>query len=79
VVNARQCVVPRVGAERLAVARKKLIQADCRLGKVRGRRTGSALVVSQSPHAGVHLAAGAKVGVTLRPKPVPSRGGGRSR
>ncbi len=76
-VNAPQCLVPRLGAKRLAAARKKLIQADCRLGKVRGRRTRSALVVSQSPHAGARLAAGAKVGVTLRPKSTPSRGAGR--
>jgi hypothetical protein len=77
VVNAPHCLVPRVGAKRLAAARKKLIQADCRLGKVRGRRTRSALVVSQSPQAGTRLAAGAKVGVTLRPKSLPSRGGRR--
>jgi hypothetical protein len=66
VVEAPRCVVPRVGAKRLAAARKELIHADCRLGKVRGRRTHSALVVSQSPQAGARLAAGAKVGVTLR-------------
>jgi hypothetical protein len=76
-VEPRQCVVPRVGAERLAVAKKKLIQAGCRLGRVRGRRTRSALVVSQSPHAGAHLAAGAKVAVTLRTPPGSTRGAKR--
>jgi len=76
--NSTQCVVPRLGAKPLAVARKKLIQAHCRLGKVRGRRTRSALVVSQSPQAGAHLAAGAKVSVTLFSKSGPTRGGGAS-
>jgi hypothetical protein len=77
VVNAPHCLVPRLGAERLAAARKKLIAADCRLGKVRGKRARSALVVSQSPQTGARLAAGAKVSVTLRPKPGSSHGGKR--
>jgi hypothetical protein len=77
VVEAPQCVVPRVGAKRLAAARKKLIHADCRLGKVRGRRTHSALVVSQSPQAGARLAAGAKVGVVLRSPTGPAKGAKR--
>lgn len=77
VVEAPQCVVPRVGAKRLAAARKKLIQAHCRLGKVRGRRTHSALVVSQSPQTGTRLPAGAKVGVVLRTPPGSTRGGNR--
>jgi hypothetical protein len=72
-VDAPRCVVPRLGAKRLAVARKMLTQAHCRLGKVRGRRTRSALVVSQSPHAGARLAAGARVGVTLFSKPDPTQ------
>jgi hypothetical protein len=76
-VEAPQCVVPRLGAKRLAAARKKLIQADCRLGKVRGRRTRSALVVSQSPQTGTRLAAGAKVGVVLRSPPGSNQGGKR--
>lgn len=77
VVEAPQCVVPRVGAKRLAAARKKLIQAHCRLGKVRGKRTHSALVVSQSPQTGKRLPAGAKVGVVLRTPPGSTRGGNR--
>jgi hypothetical protein len=72
-----QCVVPRLGAKRLAAARKMLIKAHCRLGKVRGRRTHTALVVSQSPHTGARLAAGAKVGVVLRTPPGSTRGGNR--
>jgi hypothetical protein len=75
--EAPQCVVPRLGAKRLAAARKKLIQADCRLGKVRGRRTHSALVVSQSPQTGTRLAAGAKVGVALRSPSGSNQGGKR--
>ncbi len=75
VVEATQCVVPRLGAERLPAARKKLIQADCRLGKVRGSRIRSALVVSQSPQTGIRLAAGAKVAVTLRTPPGANQGG----
>jgi hypothetical protein len=76
-VEAPQCVVPRLGAKRLAAARKKLIGADCRLGKVRGRRTRSALVVSQSPQTGTRLAAGAKVGIVLRSPPGSAHGGKR--
>ena len=74
-VEAPQCLVPRLGAEPLKVARKKLIQADCRLGRIRGRRTRSALVVSQSPQTGTRLAAGGKVGVTLRSPPGSTKGG----
>lgn len=77
VTNAPHCLVPRVGAERLAVARKKLAAADCRLGKVRGIRTGSALIVHQAPGAGKHLAAGAKVSVVLRSKTDSAHGGKR--
>jgi hypothetical protein len=77
VVNAPHCLVPRLGAKNLAAARKKLIGADCRLGKVHGKRSRSALVVSQSPQAGARLAAGAKVNVTLRPKSGPTGGGKR--
>jgi hypothetical protein len=76
-VEAPQCVVPRLGAKRLPAARKKLVAAHCRLGKVRGKRTRSALVVGQSPQTGAHLAAGAKVGVTLRTPPGSSKGGKR--
>jgi hypothetical protein len=76
-VNAPHCLVPRLGAERLSVARKKLTQADCRLGKVRGKRGRSALVVSQSPQAGARLAKGAKVGVVLRSPSGSSHGGRR--
>lgn len=76
-VEAPQCVVPRLGAKRLPAARKKLTQANCRLGKVRGKRTRSALVVSQSPQTGAHLGAGAKVGVVLRTPPGSSKGGKR--
>ena len=76
-VGAPQCVVPRLGAKHLAAARKMLIGAHCRLGKVRGRRTHSALVVSQSPQTGTRLAAGAKVAVTLRTPPGANQGGKR--
>ena len=77
VVNAPHCLVPRLGAKPLAAARKKLAEADCRLGKVHGRRGRSALVVSQSPQTGARLAAGAKVNVTLRPESSPSQGARR--
>jgi hypothetical protein len=67
---APQCVVPRLGAKKLAAAKKALKKADCRLGRVtrlKGATAGSGLVVSQNPQTGKKLAAGAKVAVKLAP------------
>jgi hypothetical protein len=68
--EAPHCLVPRLGAKKLAAARKALKSADCRLGRVtklKGATAKSGLVVSQNPQTGKQLAAGAKVAVKLAP------------
>jgi hypothetical protein len=70
VVNPPRCLVPRLGAKKLAAARKALKGADCKLGRVtklKGATAKSGLVVSQNPQSGKKLAAGAKVAVKLAP------------
>jgi hypothetical protein len=71
--TASHCVVPRLGAKKLAGAKKALKKAGCKLGRVtklKGATTKSGLVVSQSPQSGKKLAAGAKVAVKLAPADV---------
>lgn len=63
---APTCVVPKLKGKKLKAARKKLKKADCTLGKVKGKKTKSAKVSKQSPAPGKTLAAGAKVGVTVK-------------
>ena len=59
------CIVPKLKGKTLKIARKKLKAADCKLGKVRGKKTKSARVKSQHPKPGKALALGAKVNVKL--------------
>ncbi|HEX8085956.1 MAG TPA: PASTA domain-containing protein [Solirubrobacteraceae bacterium] len=61
---ARSCVVPRLRGLSLAQARRRLAAANCRLGRVRGRRRGR--VRSQSPRAASVRPAGTKVRVRMR-------------
>jgi Tol biopolymer transport system component len=62
-----QCVLPRVIGLRLAAARKRITRAKCRVGRVRRvrskRRVGR--VIAQSPRAGTHRAAGARVNLVV--------------
>ena len=63
-----QCKVPRVIGTRLAVARKRIGQANCTVGRVRrvraaARRAGK--VIGQSPKAGAVRARGAKVSLVV--------------
>jgi hypothetical protein len=60
------CVVPRLKGKGLNPARRALTGANCKLGKVTGRRSGSARVAKQSPAPGAVLPAGAKVNVKVR-------------
>jgi Tol biopolymer transport system component len=64
-----QCVVPRVIGLRLAAARKRITRANCRVGRVRRVRVRSARrvarVIAQSPRAGTHRAAGARVNLAV--------------
>ena len=66
--NASQaaCIVPKLKGVKLSAAAKKLSAADCKLGKVKGKKSKSAKVTKQSPAAGKTLPAGAKVGVTVQ-------------
>jgi hypothetical protein len=71
-----QCIVPKLTGDRLALAKRKLRAAHCRLGKVtkaraarRTRGKGHVTVVAkQSPKPGAVSAAGTKVSLTLTPK-----------
>ncbi len=59
------CTVPKLKGKKLKAVRKKLTKADCKLGRVSGRKGKSAKVKKQSPKPGKVLAPGAKVGVKL--------------
>jgi len=59
------CVVPKLQGKSLKVDRKKLREAGCKLGKVKGKKSRSAKVAKQSPKPGTVLAPGAKVNVKL--------------
>jgi Tol biopolymer transport system component len=64
-----ECVVPRMNGLRLAAARKRITRAKCRVGRVRRvhvrsrRRVGR--VIAQSPRAGTHRPAGARVNLAV--------------
>ncbi len=61
------CVVPSLKGKRLTPARRALVGAGCKLGKVTGpRRRGSAKVARQSPSPGRILPAGTTVNVKIR-------------
>ena len=69
------CTVPRLRGKTLPAARTALRRAHCTLGKVRrtySTKVRKGRVISQTPKAGKHLAANAKVAVLLsrgrRPK-----------
>ncbi len=59
------CVVPNLKGKKLKVAKKALAKAECKLGKVKGKKTKSAKVKKQSPKPAKVLAPGAKVNVKL--------------
>jgi hypothetical protein len=70
-----RCVVPRLTGLSSAAAKRRLLSARCKLGKVRvSRRYKHArrlVVAAQSVKAGSSLAAGAPVSLTLKPQPPP--------
>jgi hypothetical protein len=59
------CVVPKLKGKRLKAAKRKLKEADCKLGKVKGQKTKFAKVKKQSPKFGKVLAPGSKVSLKL--------------
>lgn len=63
-----RCLVPKLAGRSLAASRKRLGAANCKIGRVSKRRGATARtgkIVKQNPKAGVVLAGGASVGVTL--------------
>jgi len=69
------CVVPKLKGKTLAGARAALRRAHCVLGKItepkrkRGRKQPRLVVGSTKPGAATKLSSGAKIAVTLLPKP----------
>jgi IPT/TIG domain/PASTA domain len=57
------CVVPNLVGKKLKKAKKRLKAHDCRLGKVKGPKTGK--VTEQKPEAGTALTPGGKVRLML--------------
>lgn len=57
------CVVPKVRGKKLRADKRKLRRADCKLGKVKGPRSGK--VKKQLPKPGTVLPPGSRVKVTL--------------
>lgn len=78
-----QCKVPRLRGASLRAAKRALARARCRLGNVRrprarrGRSAPALVVLASKPRRGAVRTAGAKVRLTLGPKPRPRRRGGR--
>ena len=67
--TARRCVVPKVIGKTVKRARKRLLRAHCRLGKVSGKRRASARVVSQHPKPRKRVRPGTKVRVRVLSRP----------
>ena len=77
-LRATQCVVPRLAGRTIAHARRLVIRAGCRVGRVRAaysRRVSKGRVISQAPLAGRRVATGTRVNVvvSLGRKPAPKR------
>jgi hypothetical protein len=60
------CTVPKLAGKKLKAAKKALLKAECKLGKVKGKKSSSAKVKSQKPKPGTVLSAGSKVNVTVK-------------
>ena len=65
---AKSCLVPRLKGRSLKASKRRLREADCRVGKVRtlkGATARTGKVVKQSPLPGQELASGTPVSVAL--------------
>jgi hypothetical protein len=62
-----RCKVPKVIGKKLPVARRTIVRAHCRVGRVRKARSRRARgrVVSQSPRAGVRRPRGTRVNLVV--------------
>ena len=66
VVTPPVCTVPKLKGKKLKAARKALVKADCKAGRLTGKKgLKSAKVVKQRPKPGTTLPAGAKVSLKL--------------
>ena len=59
------CVVPKLKGKKLKAVKKRLKNANCKLGKVKGEKTKKSKVKKQSAKPGTALAPGSKVNVKL--------------
>jgi hypothetical protein len=64
--TAPACTVPKLKGKKLKAAKKALLRAECRLGKVIGKTGKSAKVKKQKPAPGTVIAPGGMVNVTLK-------------
>ena len=65
---AAMCVVPKLKGKKLKAAKKAIVAADCKVGKVtkaKGVTAATGKTVKQSPKVGTSKAAGSKVNVSL--------------
>lgn len=79
---ARRCRVPKVRQKPLAVARRLLVKAGCRVGKVtakRARRTRPGRVIDQGTRPGRLVRAGTRVRLDVARKAAPRHRGTRRR
>jgi hypothetical protein len=63
-----RCIVPAVVAKPLATARRRIVRAHCRTGRIRlvySTRIRARRVIAQRPRAGTRLAAGARVALVV--------------
>ncbi len=60
------CAVPKLKGKSLKATQRALLNADCKLGRVKGKMTKSSKVTSQNPKPGASLTAGSKVNVTVK-------------
>ena len=60
------CVVPGLKGKTLKAAKKALLKADCKLGKVKGKKNPSAKVKTQKPKPGTVATVGSKVNITVK-------------
>ncbi len=58
--------VPNLKGKKLKAAKTTLLKAQCKLGKVKGKKSSSAKVKTQKPEPGTVLTAGSKVNVTVK-------------
>lgn len=59
------CVVPKLKGKTLKAAKKRLNEAHCKLGKVKGHRSKRAMVRKQSATPGKVLRSGSKINVRV--------------